>query len=237
MQPLQYDLLCPAATDNSIPHAAAPSNFGTAITTNGNTRWQQSCSSSNAICNHRFKNRTELRSHEQPHVAEHRGRTDSTMKRAQPHPPHTQGTLHPLQTWENMLTNYYRSVDEATPIRFTMSSCKRQKYYACSRGTKQPWRSNYTAISRYWTAKHYRTTRSRVRNCTSKTDISAPKKKNTILKHFLKIIFKVKSPAPQLRKSADKSLSQPWCSHPNTIYNVQLQKTIVLRMPWGSHYY
>ena len=186
MQPLQYDLLCPAATDNSIPHAAAPSNFDTAITTNGNTRWQQSCSSSNAICNHRFKNRTELRSHEQPHVAEHQGRTDSTMKRAQPHPPHTQGTLHPLQTWENLLTNYYRSVDEATPIRFTMSSCKRQKYYACSRGTKQPWRSNYTAISRYWTAKHYRTMRSRVRNCTSKTDISAPKKKTRFWSTFWK---------------------------------------------------
>ena len=31
-------------------------------------------------------------------------------------------------------------------------------------------------------------------------------------------------------KSADKSLSQPWCSHSNTIYDLQLQKTIVLRM-------
>ena len=31
-------------------------------------------------------------------------------------------------------------------------------------------------------------------------------------------------------KSADKSLSQPSCSHSNTIYEVQLQKTIVLRM-------
>ena len=36
--------------------------------------------------------------------------------------------------------------------------------------------------------------------------------------------------APKLRKSADKSLSQPGCSHSNTIYNLQLQKTIVLRM-------
>ena len=32
------------------------------------------------------------------------------------------------------------------------------------------------------------------------------------------------------KKSADKSLSQPSCSHSNTIYGVQLQKTIVLRM-------
>ena len=55
-------------------------------------------------------------------------------------------------------------------------------------------------------------------------------KKNTILKHFLKGIWKGKSPAPKLRKSADKSLSQPWCCHSNTIYKDQLQKTIVLRI-------
>ena len=34
---------------------------------------------------------------------------------------------------------------------------------------------------------------------------------------------------PKVRKSADKSLSQPGCSHSNMIYNLQLQKTIVLR--------
>jgi len=36
--------------------------------------------------------------------------------------------------------------------------------------------------------------------------------------------------APKLRKSADKSLSQPSYSHSNTICEIQLQKTIVLRM-------
>jgi len=41
----------------------------------GNTRWQQSCSLSNAICNHRFKKRIEVRTQEQPLVAEHRGGT------------------------------------------------------------------------------------------------------------------------------------------------------------------
>ena len=66
--------------------------------------------------------------------------------------------------------------------------------------------------------------------------------KKTILKHFLKGILKGKLLAPKLRKSADNSLSQPWCSHSNTIYDLQLQKTIVLRMqpqheqPWRSHY-
>ena len=47
---------------------------------------------------------------------------------------------------------------------------------------------------------------------------------------------------PKLTKSADKSLSQPWCSHSNTIYNAQLQKTIVnacsrgTKQPWRSHH-
>ena len=70
------------------------------------------------------------------------------------------------------------------------------------------------------------------------SEIAAPKPdgsrrqsdKKTILKHFLKGILKGKLLAPKLRKSADKSLSQPWCSHSNTIYDLQLQKTIVLRM-------
>ena len=36
--------------------------------------------------------------------------------------------------------------------------------------------------------------------------------------------------ATKWRKSADKSISQPSCSHSKTIYEIQLQKTIVLRM-------
>ena len=63
-----------------------------------------------------------------------------------------------------------------------------------------------------------------------KPNLDARAKKKTILKHFLKGFLEGKSLAPKWRKSADKSLSQPWCSHSNTIYEVQLQKTIVLRM-------
>ena len=48
--------------------------------------------------------------------------------------------------------------------------------------------------------------------------------------YFLKGILKGKLLAPKLRKSANNSLSQPWCSHSNTIYDLQLQKTKVLRM-------
>ena len=39
-------------------------------------RMQHSCSHPNAICNHRFKKRIELRTQEEPLVAEHRGGTD-----------------------------------------------------------------------------------------------------------------------------------------------------------------
>ena len=63
-----------------------------------------------------------------------------------------------------------------------------------------------------------------------KPDVDARAQKKTILKHFLKGFLEGKSLAPKWRKSADKSLSQPSCNHSNTIYGVQLQKTIVLRM-------
>ena len=70
------------------------------------------------------------------------------------------------------------------------------------------------------------------------SEIVAPKpdgsrrqsEKKTILKHFLKGFLEGKSLVPKWRKFADKSMSQPSCSHSNTIYQIQLQKTIVLRM-------
>ena len=72
--------------------------------------------------------------------------------------------------------------------------------------------------------------RNDVGNCSFKTGNRRQSEKKTILKHFFKGFLKGKLLAPKLRKSADKSLSQPGCSHPNTIYNLHLQKTIVLRM-------
>ena len=80
-------------------------------------------------------------------------------------------------------------------------------------------------------AKHIRTTRHGVRNCSSKTDLSTPEPKEEDDLNFFQPIKK--SPTPKLRKYADKSLSQRWCSHSNTIYDVQLQKTKVFRtQPW-----
>ena len=63
-----------------------------------------------------------------------------------------------------------------------------------------------------------------------KPDLDARAKKKTILKHFLKGFLEGKSLALKWRKSADKSLWQPSCSHSSTIYEIQLQKTIVLPM-------
>ena len=73
-------------------------------------------------------------------------------------------------------------------------------------------------------------TRNGVGNCSSKIGSRRHSEKKTILKHFLKGFLEGKSLAPKWRKFANKSMSQPSCSHSNTIYEIQLQKTIVLRM-------
>ena len=135
---------------------------------------------------------------------------------------------HGRQNGENLLTNHCRSLHAATPIGFTRSSCKR--HYACSQSKKQPWRSHSNAICGDWVAKHNRTTRNGVGNCSSKTGSRRQSEKKTILKHFLKGFLEGKSLAPKWRKSANKSMWQPSCSHSSTIYEIQLQKTIVLPM-------
>ena len=144
MQPLQDDLRDPAAQDNSITHAAAaPSNLDAAITmrfaasrrkpawiyAHGNTRWQQSCSHSTAICNHRFKTRIELRTQEQPPVAEHTRylsspaatplyteKTDGFVLRLPPqHKPHAT-FMQPLQCMlQHHVANPHLSMHMATP--------------------------------------------------------------------------------------------------------------------------
>ena len=71
--------------------------------------------------------------------------------------------------------------------------------------------------------------RAKVRALQLHIRMSTPKqKKKTILKLFLKEFLKGKSPAPTWRKYAAKFLLQRSCGHSNTIYDVQLQKTIVL---------
>ena len=61
-------------------------------------------------------------------------------------------------------------------------------------------------------------------------DLDARAEKKTILKHFLKGFLEGKSLAPKWRKSANKSMSQPSCSHSSTIYEIQLQS----HLQWGN---
>ena len=86
----------------------------------------------------------------------------------------------------------------------------------------QPFQCDLRELS----CKTHRTTRNGVGNCSSKTGSRRQSEKKTILKHFLKGFLEGKSLAPKWRKYANKSLSQPSCSHSNTIYEIQLQETL-----------
>ena len=109
---------------------------------------------------------------------------------------------------------------------FTHSSLYTQSFY--TQQSNRTTRNNATC--RDWVANT-------IELRATASEIAAPKpdgsrrqsEKKTLLKHFAKGLLKGKLLAPKLRKSADKSLSQPWCSHSNTIYDVQLQKRIALR--------
>ena len=94
-------------------------------------------------------------------------------------------------------------------------------------------RSNLDAASTMRSAETELQNTIELRATASEIVASKPRRqseKKKILKHFLKGFLEGKSLAPKWRKSADKSLSQLSCSHSNTIYEVQLQKTIVLPM-------
>ena len=108
------------------------------------------------------------------------------------------------------------------PLQYDLRSSAAKDYYACNLDAATTMRSAETELQ------------NTIELGARASEIAAPKPdgsrrqsdKKTILKHFLKGILKGKLLAPKLRKSADKSLSQPWCSHSNTIYDLQLQKTI-----------
>ena len=88
---------------------------------------------------------------------------------------------------------------------------------------KQPWHSHYNAICGDWVAKHNRTTRNGVGNCSSKTGSRRQSEKKTILKHFLKGFLEGKSLAPKthfvrdfLQNSIGNSSTSTTC---NPIYS------------------
>ena len=73
-----------------------------------------------------------------------------------------------------------------------MSSCKRQYYFARSRGTKQPSCSHYNAICRDWVAKHNRTRRNGVGKLQlqNQIDLDAKAKKRWFWSTFEKDLWK-----------------------------------------------
>ena len=66
---------------------------------------------------------------------------------------------------------------------------------------KQPWRSHYNAICGDWVAKHNRTTRNGVGNCSSKTGwISTPERKKDDFEALFKRIFRRKITSAKMEK-------------------------------------
>ena len=221
MQPFQYDLRSSAAKDNSITHAAAaPSNLDAATTMRS--------------AETELQNTIELRATASEIAAPKPG--ISTPKRQK-------------DDFEALFKrNFKRKIISAKiekicwqitfaalmqPFQYDLRSSA-AKDNSITHAAAAP--SNLDAATTMRSAETELQNTIELRAMAS--EIAAPKPdgsrrqsdKKTILKHFLKGILKGKLLAPKLRKSADKSLSQPWCSHSNTIYDLQLQKTIVLRM-------
>ena len=129
----------------------------------------------------------------------------------------------PLYKWENWEEGHFDGKHGNDLPRKTFWGYARydHKFHAA-------WLSN--AICNFLGFKNRTIELRATRRKSSKTGSRRQSDKKTILKRFLKGMFKGKLLAPKLRKSADKSLSQRGCSHSNTIYDAQLQKAIVLRM-------
>ena len=256
MQPLQYDLRSPAAKDNSITYAAkAGSNLAIPFTLREGyysckSQWNSiGNSSTSATCNpiciagtilqlqftmefcRPHIDETQLKPHLQcgtdPRPIRPWSDHDPTMIR-----PHTR----PSRTRRTAEVDHRGSGTDFVwkNIGFRASAIS-QKRISCETTNATTARSNLDAAITMQSAETELQKTIELRalecgNCSSKTGSRRQSEKKTILKHFLKRFLEGKSLAPKWRKSADKSLSQPSCSHSNTIYEVQLQKTIVLRM-------
>ena len=221
MQPLQYDLRDPAAKDNSITNAAtARSNLDAAITMRSAETESQNTIELRATASEivapkpdldaRAKKKTILK-HFLKGFLEGKSLAPKWRKSAgkslsQPSCSHS-NTIYEIQLQKTIVLRM-QPQHEAT--------------------LTQPLQCDLQRLSCKNTIE-LRATASEI-VAPKPEDLDARAKKKTILKHFLKGFLEGKSLAPKWRKSADKSLSQPSCSHFNTIYEVQLQKTIVLRM-------
>ena len=221
MQPLQDDFRDPAAKDNSITNAAtARSNLDAAITMRS--------------AETELQNTIELRATASEIVAPKPdgSRRQSKKKTILKH------FLKGFLEGKSLVPKWRKSADKSTvaafmqPLQYDLRDPAAKDNSITHAATA---RSNLDAAITMRSAEtelqntiELRATASEI--VAPKPDLDARAKKKTILKHFLKGFLEGKSLAPKWRKSADKSLSQPSCSHSNTIYEIQLQKTIVLRM-------
>ena len=218
MQPLQYNLRSPAAKINSITNAAtAQSNLDAAITMrSAETELQNTkeLTTRNGVGNCSSKT-----------GSRHQSEKKTILKHF----------LKGFLEGESLAPKWSKSADKS----LSQPSCSHSNtiYEAQLQKTNAATaRSNLDAAITMRSAEtelqntKELPTRNGVGNCSSKTGSRHQSEKKTILKHFLKGFLEGKSLAPKWRKSADKSLWQPSCSHSNTIYEVQLQKSIVLRM-------
>ena len=133
---------------------AASRSKAASLYAHGNTKWQQSCSHSNAICNHRFKKRKELRTQEQPLVAEHRGgthyaRNDRSRNRRTHEVPFIAGCSHlyarfrsPASSPKQSPCNMYAAIT----IRFAASRSKPASLYTHGNTRWQQSYSHYTSV-------------------------------------------------------------------------------------------
>ena len=162
----KHKVSCPGFPPKRSPcniHAAITMRFATSaskpasLDDHGNTKRQRPCSHYTAICNQRAKKRIELRTHEQPLIAEHRGGTDSRPVRPQPHPPHTRGTFHhrpePLYTEKHKVScpgfppkRSPCNIHAAITMRFATSASKPASLDAHGNTKRQRPCSHYTAI-------------------------------------------------------------------------------------------
>ena len=221
MHPLQYDLRSPVAKDNSIAHAAAaPSNLDAAITMRS--------------AKTELQNTIELRATGSEIVAPKPG--VSTPKRKK-------------DDFEALFKRIFKKKITGAKMekicwQITVAAFMQPLQYDLRSPAPKDNSITHAAVARsnLDAAITMRSAETELQNTielrATGSEIAAPKpdgsrrqsEKKTILKHFLKGFLEGKLLAPKWRKSADKSLSQPSCSHSNTIYEIQLQKTIVLRM-------
>ena len=84
---------------------------------------------------------------EQPHVAEHQGRTDYALKQSQPHPPHTQGTFHRQLFTEKHQVSCSGFLPNTSPMRHSCSHYNAFCSITClTRMSRHTWQQNVTTI-------------------------------------------------------------------------------------------